>query len=51
METIKLICIGCPMGCPLEVERDGDAVTAVRGNTCPGAMPTPARRSPIPPAL
>ena len=35
METIKLICIGCPMGCPLEVERDGDTVTAVRGNTCP----------------
>lgn len=35
METIRLICIGCPMGCPLEVEKEGGAVVSVRGNSCP----------------
>ena len=35
METINLVCIGCPMGCPLVVEKDGDTVVSVRGNTCP----------------
>ena len=35
MEQIYLICIGCPMGCPLTVEREGDAVVRVTGNTCP----------------
>lgn len=33
METKNLICIGCPMGCPLTVTIDGDAIT-VSGNTC-----------------
>ena len=28
MEKKELICIGCPMGCPLTVEMEG-------GNTCP----------------
>lgn len=35
METVHLICIGCPLGCPLEADRDGNQVLAVRGNTCP----------------
>lgn len=35
METVHLICIGCPLGCPLEADRDGGQVLAVRGNTCP----------------
>lgn len=34
METRNLICIGCPMGCPLTVTIDGETV-AVSGNTCP----------------
>lgn len=28
-----LICIGCPLGCMLQVEMDGEKIT-VRGNTC-----------------
>ena len=35
MEKIELICIGCPMGCPLTVELEDGAVTKVTGNTCP----------------
>lgn len=35
MEKLELICIGCPMGCPLQVTLDGGAVTGVTGNTCP----------------
>ena len=34
MEERKLICIGCPMGCPLTVEIDGGEVVSVTGNTC-----------------
>lgn len=34
MEERKLICIGCPMGCPLTVEVDGGEVVSVTGNTC-----------------
>ena len=34
METKNLICIGCPMGCPLTVTIDGNHI-AVSGNTCP----------------
>lgn len=34
METRNLICIGCPMGCPLTVTIDGENIT-VSGNTCP----------------
>ena len=37
METqkIELTCIGCPMGCPLIVTMEDDAVVSVTGNTCP----------------
>ena len=34
MENINLICIGCPMGCPLTVTMDKGEVTQVTGNTC-----------------
>lgn len=34
METKSLICINCPMGCPLTVEMDGDKIISVSGNTC-----------------
>ncbi len=36
MQTTELICISCPLGCPLAVTRDADgAVLTVSGNTCP----------------
>lgn len=35
MDRMDLICIGCPMGCNLEVEIDGKEVTKVTGNICP----------------
>jgi len=31
---MKMICINCPRGCELDVERSGDEV-AVTGNACP----------------
>ncbi len=34
METKNIICIGCPMGCPLTVTIDGENIS-VTGNTCP----------------
>ena len=34
MEVRELICINCPMGCPLTVTMDGEQLT-VTGNTCP----------------
>ncbi len=33
MEVRELICIGCPLGCPLTVKMDGDEIQ-VSGNTC-----------------
>ena len=35
MENRDLICIGCPLGCPLTVTIENDEVTTVTGNTCP----------------
>ena len=35
MNTVNLICIGCPLGCPLTVEMEGKEVKNVTGNTCP----------------
>ena len=32
--TEKMICITCPMGCTLEVTREGCTVLNVEGNTC-----------------
>ena len=34
MEKRELICIGCPMGCVLSVEIEGNEVLNVSGNTC-----------------
>lgn len=34
MEKRELICIGCPLGCPVTVTMEGGEVTAVTGNTC-----------------
>lgn len=34
-KTQNLICIGCPLGCPLTVEMEEGNVIAVTGNTCP----------------
>lgn len=34
MEKTNLICIGCPLGCPLAVTMEGTNI-AVEGNTCP----------------
>ena len=35
METRELICIGCPMGCQMTVELDGEKIVSVSGYTCP----------------
>lgn len=34
MEKRNLICIGCPMGCPLVVTMDHGEVVSVEGNAC-----------------
>ena len=34
METVQLICIGCPMGCPMTVTLENGVVQSVVGNTC-----------------
>lgn len=34
MEKRELICIGCPMGCPLTVELENGEVLNVTGQTC-----------------
>ena len=35
MEKRELICINCPLGCPLTVMLEGGEVVSVSGNTCP----------------
>ena len=34
-EIRELICINCPMGCPLTVTLEDGEVISVKGNTCP----------------
>lgn len=34
MREIKLVCIGCPLGCPVRVSMEGGEVLEVTGNTC-----------------
>lgn len=34
MISKELICIGCPMGCQITVEYEGENVQSVRGNSC-----------------
>ena len=33
-EKRELICIGCPMGCPMTVTLESASVLSVEGNTC-----------------
>ena len=35
MKKMTLICIGCPLGCPLEAQMEGAEVLSVTGHTCP----------------
>ena len=36
MKTVNLTCIGCPLGCPIEVMMDDDSnILLVSGNSCP----------------
>ena len=35
MSERELICIGCPMGCPIVVKMEDGKVKSVTGNTCP----------------
>lgn len=34
IEEIKMICLGCPVGCSLLVTREGPTVLKVEGNQC-----------------
>ncbi len=33
-DTDKFVCIGCPVGCPLELAHEGDQIIEVAGNDC-----------------
>jgi CxxC motif-containing protein len=33
-DTEKFVCVGCPIGCPLELEHEGDQIIEVAGNDC-----------------
>ena len=35
MEQRELICINCPLGCPLTISLENGEVVGVSGNTCP----------------
>lgn len=35
LDTKKLTCICCPLGCSIETDMQGGSVVAVRGNGCP----------------
>lgn len=35
MEKRELICIGCPLGCMVTVEMEGEGIVNITGNTCP----------------
>ena len=32
---IKVICTECPMGCEITVEKQGEQIISITGNTCP----------------
>ncbi|MDO4804920.1 MAG: DUF1667 domain-containing protein [Lachnospiraceae bacterium] len=34
MEKREITCIGCPMGCQIAVELEGEEVLSITGNTC-----------------
>ena len=33
-EKISLTCIGCPLGCTVEVVKNGDTIESITGNAC-----------------
>ena len=33
-ETKQLTCVGCPAGCMITIELDGDNILSITGNTC-----------------
>jgi CxxC motif-containing protein len=33
-ETEKFVCIGCPIGCPLQLTHEGREIVEVKGNSC-----------------
>ena len=35
LDTKKLTCICCPLGCSIEADMQGGSVVAIRGNGCP----------------
>lgn len=35
LDTKKLTCICCPLGCSIEADMQGGSIVAVRGNGCP----------------
>ncbi len=35
MEKREFVCIGCPLGCAISVDLDGEQIRAITGNTCP----------------
>ena len=39
MEKRELICIGCPMGCPLTVELENGEIKTITGYTCKKGEP------------
>ena len=34
METKELVCVNCPLGCVITVEKEGTEVLSIKGNTC-----------------
>ena len=32
---MKMICINCPKGCEMDVEKDADGTVSITGNACP----------------
>lgn len=34
MQVKELICIGCPMGCPVKVYMEREQIVRIEGNTC-----------------
>jgi CxxC motif-containing protein len=33
-ETVEFTCIRCPMGCPLQLEHEGNQIVEISGNQC-----------------
>jgi CxxC motif-containing protein len=34
VESKQFICIGCPIGCPLQLQHEGGEITEISGNEC-----------------